>query len=99
LPKNEDELSKGYVVHCAVNYRNPASTDHMDSYIHCVVSSNKHPSGDALSLTEGNNEDTIRDYIRNDKDDQSWDWADGSHANANEGTFFGLYIALTHNNI
>ena len=99
LAKNEDELSKGFVVHCAVNYRNPATTDHMDSYLHVVVSSNKHPSGDALSLTEANNEDTIRDYIRNDKDDQAWDWADGSHSSANEGTFFGLYISLTHNNI
>ena len=95
----EDELSKMFLVHTAVAYRDPTEGEFMQSYLHVVVSSNKAISSGALSMNEGDTEDDIRDYIRNDKDDQSWDWTDTSLNNANEGTSFGLYVSLVHNNI
>ena len=95
----EDEMTKMFLVHTAVAYRDPAEGEFMQSYLHVVVSSNKAISSASLSMNEGDTEDDIRDYIRNDKDDQSWDWSDQSLNNANEGTSFGLYVSLVHNNI
>ena len=97
----EDEMSKMFTVAAACAYRDPTETDHMQSYLHVVVSSNR-PTNNSqhLNMTEGDIEwDIIRPFVRNEMDDQSWTFADSSHANANEGTSFGLYISLVHNNI
>ena len=98
--QDEDELSKMFLVHTAVAYRDPSVTAHMQSYVHVVVDSNKSITNHTLTLTEGDIEwDIIRPFVRNEKDDQSWTFADGSHASANKGTQLNLYISLVHNNI
>ena len=91
--QSEDEMSKMWNIESHVAYRDPSETDHLPSYIHAVVESNR-PTNAFHSMTDADFDEDILAHWRNEKDDQTLTFADQSLSNANEHTKFNFYFSL-----